>query len=120
MKRKTVICDIDGCIFHHHGEGIMKQWDAHTVQLLPGVQEAFAQWESESTCVVLMTARPECLRESLEELLLENGCWFDNLVMGVGHGTRYLINDIKPEGDMSAVGINLPRNEGLKRCTRLS
>jgi hypothetical protein len=33
--------------------------------------------------------------------------------MGVGGGPRYLINDKKPDGTLTAYAINLDRNTGL-------
>ena len=35
------------------------------------------------------------------------------MVMGVGGGPRYLINDNKPEGTESAFAINIERNKGI-------
>ena len=34
--------------------------------------------------------------------------------MGVGGGSRYLVNDYKPDGVASAFAINIERNKGIK------
>jgi len=43
------------------------------------------------------------------------GIKYHQIVMGIGRGTRYVINDRDPEEPNvdRAVGINLNRNEGL-------
>ena len=38
---------------------------------------------------------------------------YDQLVMGVGTGPRYLINDITAEGEQTAFGISIAKNEGF-------
>jgi hypothetical protein len=52
-------------------------------------------------------------KQELEKI----GVKYHQLVMGIGRGTRYIINDKDPEVPEvdRAVGINLNRNEGL--CT---
>ena len=115
MKRRTIIVDLDGCIIKHKESGPHQQWYG-SQQLLPGVKEAFAEWESESACIVIMTARPECTRKSLERILDHLEIFYEQLIMGVGHGERILINDSKPFGPKSAQAWVLPRNEGLVSC----
>lgn len=112
MKCETIILDVDGCIFRHKERGPICQWFTQE-ELLPGVADQFEVWESRSAVIILMTARPECVRDILEEALLSHGIFWNQLIMGVGHGTRVLINDVKPGGVDSAVAINLPRNKGL-------
>lgn len=120
MKTRTIICDIDGCIFVHFNDGPIRQW-SDTPELLPGVHDAFRQWESESACIVLMTARRESCRQQLELWLQHRGLFWDHLIMGVGHGQRVLINDSKPNASVpSAVAFTITRNEGLLTCTRNS
>ena len=43
------------------------------------------------------------------------GIFYDILIMGVGGGTRVLINDLKPDReDLTALAYNIGRNKGLK------
>ena len=53
------------------------------------------------------------LQEELE--LFEKEIPYDKLIMGIGGGTRVLINDLKPDrpGD-TAIAINLKRDTGVK------
>lgn len=112
MKNKTVIIDIDGCVFEHHGKGASYQW-SELPTLLPHVSESFDFLEADGACIVLMTARPECCRADLEADLRLCGLFWHSLVMGVTSGPRYLINDAKPGADVTAYGITLKRNGGF-------
>ena len=38
---------------------------------------------------------------------------YDQLIMGIGGGQRVLINDLKPDGSLTAGAINLNRNQGI-------
>ena len=90
-KPKTIIIDVDGVIFQHGN------WWADTPSL-PGIKEAFHEWERKGYCIVIMTARPECMRPELEERLKKNHLFWNHLVMGVSSGERVVINDAKPSG----------------------
>jgi hypothetical protein len=65
--------------------------------------------------IILTTGRKEGMRETTERQLREAGIVYDKLIMGIGGGTRVLINDLKPdrEGD-TAIAINLKRDIGVK------
>jgi len=112
MIPKTIIIDIDGCIFQHHGKGAGYQW-SQAPFILPGVKNSFDLWEKEGCCIVLMTARKESCRSRLEIMLREQKLFWDHLIMGVSHGDRILINDKKSNGDDSCFAINRERNVGL-------
>ncbi len=115
--RKTILCDIDGCIFKHSGSmsGVLDK--QNEVELLPGVKEAFRRWDQKSYCVVLITARKECMKELTEKQLAKFGLFYDQLIMGVGNGARIVINDHKVNDDGSitprALAFDLPRNQGF-------
>jgi hypothetical protein len=65
--------------------------------------------------IVLTTARPYFLQKFTEKELHENNIPYHQLVMGIGHGVRVLINDLDPDypNEAKAVAINLKRNEGF-------
>ena len=110
---KTIILDIDGCVFKHHGKGASYQWSSMSAIVLPGVKEQFNAWEKEGCCIILITARKESCRAVLEYMLKVNNLFFDYLIMGVPHGERIIINDKKSNGSNSCRAINLERNAGL-------
>lgn len=114
--RCTRLLDLDGCVVAHCGglPDILKK----PSYLLPGVLEKFLEWRANDDYIVLTTARSESLRRFTEEQLTGYGLFWDQLVMGLPTGPRYLYNDIKPEtedfGEMlTAFAVNLRRNVGL-------
>jgi histidinol phosphatase-like enzyme len=111
--KKTIFIDIDGSIVKHQGN--LSEMFTKTMVVLPGVIEKFNEWDAKGYKIILTTGRKECLRKITEEQLLENGVFFDQLIMGLTRGERILINDIKPNNNMSvATAIQINRDEGLK------
>jgi hydroxymethylpyrimidine pyrophosphatase-like HAD family hydrolase len=119
MKRiKTIFCDIDGTLIVNNGCGIDKQLDP-TLTLLPGVKDIFDDWERKDYKIILTTGRKECLRVETEKQLKSLGLFWDQLIMNISGGERVLINDKKPNNDLTAFAINVDRNVGLKDVTTL-
>ena len=111
--KKTLFIDIDGTLFKHQGN--LSEMFIKNMEILPGVIEKFNEWDAKGYKIILTTGRKECLRKITEEQLLKNGIFFDQLVMGLTRGERILINDIKPNNNMSvATAIQINRDEGLK------
>ena len=96
--QNTLFIDIDGCIFKHHGGAVAEVVDKPT-QILPGVKDKIGQWFTDGMYICLVTARPECWRKRTEEDLEAYGIPYHQLVMGLGHGIRILINDTKTYRD---------------------
>ena len=111
-SNKVIFLDIDGCIIKHDGRGACIQWQLATT-LLRGVHDAFDAWEKAGHYIVLTTSRKECCRKDLETLLRKYGLFWDQLVMGLPHGERILINDKKENAEPACRAIELVRNEGL-------
>lgn len=111
-KPGTIICDIDGCLIRHRStlSGVLDE----KPELLPGAQEKFCEWERLGHHIVLLTGRPESMRQHTEVELTALGLFWDTLVMGVGGGPRVLINDEKPDGQVTAFGLCIPRDIGLE------
>jgi hydroxymethylpyrimidine pyrophosphatase-like HAD family hydrolase len=111
-RPKTIICDIDGTLVRHY--------DPHTVskpeyrmELLTGTIEKLLEWERKGYNIILLTGRKESMRQVTEQQLRDVGIFYDQLVMGVGGGFRYLVNDYKPSGEETAFAINVERNIGI-------
>ena len=88
--------------------------------LLSGVKEKFDEWNSKNYNIYIITARGEGWRELTEYQLQFYGLKYKQLIMDVGRGKRFLINDLKPyvEGDAkSAFAINLERDSGIAHLT---
>jgi ribonucleotide monophosphatase NagD (HAD superfamily) len=109
----TIFCDIDGTLIQHE-HPIHSSKPEFKAKLLNGVLEKFTQWEKNGYIIILVTARKECQREVTKKQLSECGIFYDQLVMGVGSGKRYLINDRKLDGEDTSFSINLNRNEGIE------
>ena len=53
------------------------------------------------------------MRGVTEKQLAEAGIFYDQLILGIGGGIRYLINDRKSDGRQSAFAICTERDEGI-------
>jgi mannose-6-phosphate isomerase-like protein (cupin superfamily) len=111
-RPKTIICDIDGVIFEHTGD--ICELHARKPVILPGAKERFREWDREGCHIILMTGRRESVRKDTEKQLSAAGFFYDELIMGVGGGVRVLINDKKPDGDVTTQTLCLERNKGFK------
>jgi ribonucleotide monophosphatase NagD (HAD superfamily) len=112
-KPKTIICDIDGVLLRHNNKGLSGQ--LKKAYPLPGTLEKLNEWDAKGYNIILITGRRESLRESTEDILRNCAIFYDKLIMGVGGGTRVIINDKKPDSNKNtAAAINLTRNEGIK------
>ena len=112
-RPKTIICDIDGTLVEHHNPYVVCQ-PTHHMTLLDGTIEKLLEWERKGYNIILLTGRKESMRLVTENQLQQIGIFYDKLIMGVGGGVRYLINDNKPDGNESAFAINVERNKGIK------
>ena len=112
MKKNTYFCDIDGTIFKYRKFESMLEEKA---ELVHSVAEQLATWHKGGHHIVLTTARPEDLRDHTISELSDHNIKYHQLVMGIGRGIRYVINDIDPEKQSDrAFGINLIRDKGFK------
>ena len=110
----TVFCDIDGTLVKH-AKPTETQAPDFKLSLLEGTLEKILEWDKLGYCIILTTGRKESARKVTEKQLAEVGIIYDQLVMGIGGGKRYIINDRKPYGSEDyAVAINIDRNTGIK------
>lgn len=109
---KTIFCDIDGCIFKHLGN--IQNMFNNNLELLPGTIEKFTEWITNGYTIIMVTGRPESMRDITTKQLNMFGIPYKQLVMGLPRGQRVIINDIKDYSqDKTAKAINLKRNEGM-------
>ena len=110
---KTVICDIDGTLIQHKGNCVKQLLDKP--ELLEGTLEKFIEWDRKGYNILLITGRRESTRKQTQEQLASLGIFYDRLIMGIGGGSRVLINDLKPGSEEpTAASINIERNKGIK------
>tara|TARA_B110000211_G_scaffold231388_1_gene292902 strand:+ start:1087 stop:1437 length:351 start_codon:yes stop_codon:yes gene_type:complete len=108
---KTIFCDIDGTLLKHHG-GLHPIMSEKPV-ILPNVIKSLARWSANDYTVILTTGRPESMRPLTIKHLEQVGIFYDQLIMGLSRGPRVLINDTKPNCNVTASAINVERNTGL-------
>lgn len=113
MRPKTIICDIDGTLVEHNLP-TLTQKPSYSMKVLPGTMDKLAEWDRLGYNIILLTGRREGARKQTERQLQEAGIVYDQLIMGVGGGARYLINDTKPDGAAAAFTINVIRNQGIQ------
>ena len=118
-NRKTIFCDIDGCILpystHYRDPVVRQEAIDGKVDALPGSVRKINAWFNQGYVIILVTARDQCDRFLTELQLTDIGLRYNQLVMGLGNGQRYLINDSNPHIDGTmAQAIEVSRNAGLK------
>ncbi len=112
-RPKTIFCDIDGTLVKHAPPSLTSKPD-YKMEILEGTLEKLMEWDKKGYNIILTTGRKESLRQTTERQLDEVGIFYNHLIMGIGGGARYLINDNKPDGTQTAFAINPIRNVGIK------
>lgn len=111
-RPKTIILDIDGTLVEHAPPNIAQGFN-HSMKVLKGTIEKLIEWDKKGYNIILLTGRRESLRQQTERQLTEVGIFYDQLIMGVGGGARILINDKKPDGELTCFSFNPNRNNGI-------
>lgn len=112
MRAGTIFLDIDGTLLKHQGSLTLLMTEPP--QIISGVIDKLNEWEGRGFNIVLTTGRKESQRALTERQLENLGIFYDQLIMGIGGGPRYLINDKKPDGKETAFAFNVKRNGGLE------
>jgi hydroxymethylpyrimidine pyrophosphatase-like HAD family hydrolase len=112
-RPKTIFCDIDGTLVKHVAPSIAQD-PSFEMELLEGTIEKLVEWDKLGYNIILTTGRKEGLRQQTERQLQKAGIFYDQLIMGLGGGARYLINDNKLIGTPSSFSICVERNKGIK------
>ncbi len=102
----TWLIDVDGTIFKHNGH---KNGDD---ELLPGVQEFWSNIP-QGDYIILLSARKEEEYPCALKMFRQHGLRFNKVIFGLPAGERVLINDQKPAGLITAIAVNVIRDEGL-------
>ena len=116
-RPKTIFCDIDGTLIKHYPPTTTAAKD-HKPELLDGTLKKLLEWDKKGYTIILISGRREGSRAATEAQLSELGIIYDKLILGIGGGKRYLINDRKPGGlEDYANAINIDRNFGIGDIT---
>lgn len=109
---ENILCDIDGVLFIHSNNSTNNYDDNVNIK---ECSKKLKEWKKENKKIILLTARSKKNKNELQKLLKEKDIIYDELIMGLYPGTRYIINDIKPSHIFTkqSVGINLIRDYGI-------
>jgi choline kinase len=108
-QRLVVFCDIDGVLFKNSSKFAPDGWSYSPLQ--KNIDSLKNIQSSGNLYLIVTTSRPQALKDELENQLENAGLHVDQFVMGLPHGSRYLINDFSPTNPFpSAVAINLERD----------
>ena len=110
---KTIFCDIDGTLLRHYG-GLGPIYGNKPVAL-PNVLQCIANWKDKDYTIVLTTGRPDSMRDITIKQLDYVGIFYDKLITGLPRGPRVVINDTKPDCDVTATAVNVQRNKGFSQ-----
>lgn len=111
----VIFLDIDGTLLYQP-EDFTDVVSGKFVPELPGAVKKCMEWHKKGYLIILVTGRPETMRIITENSLQEHCIIYDRLIMGIGPGKRYLINDrdpLYPDCD-KAIAINITRNTGIE------
>jgi len=108
----TIFCDIDGTLVEHHPPSISAHPD-NSLKVLTNTINKLTEWDTKGYNIILTTGRKESMRGVTEKQLAEAGIFYDQLILGIGGGLRYLINDRKSDGRESAFSICCERDGGI-------
>ena len=101
---KTWILDLDGTLVVHDGPFIMGK-----DEFLPGAKE-FLDSIPKRDMIIFLTARSDYEKPHTMRFLKENHVRYDHIIFNAGEGERIMINDMKPDGLVTAYAINTKRN----------
>jgi len=108
----TIFCDIDGTLVEHRPPNDSACPD-NSVKILANTISKLTEWDAKGYNIILTSGRREGMRKATEKQLAEVGIFYDQLILGIGGGVRYLINDRKSDGRQSAFAICCERDGGI-------
>ena len=107
--RSAYFFDIDGVIYENGSEFWEPKWGENNVMI--DAKNKINELFNSGNQIILTTSRPEKFREITIRQLNRDGVLYHQLVMGIFHGTRYLINDYSDTNPYPAVkAINTKRD----------
>lgn len=108
-RYRTYIFDLDGVILENGSQFISPKWGE--TKTLPGVKEKMQRLKDSGHYIVIMTSRPEKYRQLTKDQLEREEIIYDQLILGVHHGVRCVINDFSDSNPFpTASAVNSERN----------
>lgn len=112
---QTLFCDFDGVLVQNKGKFGSNNWYTHSDQLIAENIELLKALVAKGATLIITTSRPKTEEGYIRELLTGNGLSKFEIVCGLPHSRRLLINDFSNTNPYpSAIAINIERNGLLK------
>lgn len=107
---KTLFVDIDGTLMKNSGQYFVPTWGT-TAPLMKNVDHLNKLHATGRVRIILVTSRLEKFREATVKQLERYGVMYDQILFGMLHASRVVINDYAPTNPYpSAECVNIPRN----------
>ena len=113
IKNPTLFVDIDGTLVEY------RKFSELSESILTPIQDVidFINKSYDEGChIVITTARPQSFELFTKQELEKLGVKYHQMIMGIGRGTRVVLNDKDPDAPElpRAWGINFTRDQGFK------
>ena len=107
---KTLFVDIDGTLVKNSGQYFTPTWGT-TAALPRNVEHMNILYATGRVSIILVTSRLERFRKQTETQLRDCGIKYDQLLMGMLHAKRVVVNDYAATNPYpAALAVNLGRN----------
>ena len=107
---KTLFVDIDGTLMKNSGQYFVPTWGT-TAPLTKNVEHLNKMHATGRVRIILVTSRLEKFRDATVKQLEQYGLKYDQILFGMLHASRVVINDYAPTNPYpSAECVNIPRN----------
>jgi hypothetical protein len=106
----TLFIDLDGTMVRNSGQHAIPQW-GQTEGIQPNIEAVNHLYNSGKVEVIITTSRKEAFRAVTLAQLERVGLKYHNIIFGLPHGRRIVINDYAPSNPFkSCDAINIKRN----------
>lgn len=109
QRVSTYFIDLDGVLYESGSRYWSPRWGESAV--FPQVRDQVNALYEAGNYILLASNRPESFRQVTEQQLAQDEVKYHQLVLGIHHGRRVVVNDFGPTNPYpSAVAINTKRN----------
>lgn len=120
-NKPTIFCDIDGVVVYNQASVGRNTYQNGTYTPIKANVDHLYKLMSQGSQIVFVTARPTKYRKVTRKMLDELGFFECELIMGLHHAKRILVNDFAASNPYpTAVSINVERNtDNLKNYLKV-
>lgn len=107
--KSSYFFDLDGVVYENGSEFWKPKWGEN--KIFNEAKEKINNLYNSGNQIILVTSRSEEFRDITVKQLKQDGLQYHKLIMGIFHGTRYLVNDYSKSNPFpTAKAINTKRN----------